>query len=89
MGIDWNLEVRNRAWAKVRALDSKNNCDKLATMRDFIKWARKGGNEVGAVNYGDYTEVRVNKIVQKHGIKGRGWCVVLFNDEGDIINPEY
>lgn len=88
--MDWNKIIKNRSVAKVRELDSKNNGDKLATMNDFIKWARKGtGERTTAVNYGDYTEVSVRKEVVEKGIKGRGWCLVKFYNDGDILSYEY
>lgn len=89
MGISWNTLVRDRAWAKIRALDEKNNCDKMATMRDFIKWARKGGNEACAVNYGEYIEVAVIKKVSRYGVKGRGYCRVFFYPNGDVMELKY
>lgn len=90
MGVSFNTIVRDRAWQKMRELDAKNNGDKLATMRDFIKWARKGtGERTTAINYGEYIEVGVSKKVSKYGVSGNGYCRVYFYANGDVMEIKY
>ena len=90
MGISFNTIVRDRAWQKMRELDTKNNGDKLATMHDFIKWARKGTGELAtAIDYGDYIEVGVRKKVSKYGVSGNGCCSFYFYANGDVMEVKY
>lgn len=90
MGIDWNKIVSKRAGEKIKQLDIKNGSNLTKTMREFMVWARKGtGERATAVDYGDRIEVSVNKDATYRGIKGHGWCIVVFNKYGDVLEYRY
>lgn len=87
MAIDWNKLVANKAGNKIKQLDIKNGGELLKTMQEFIKWADKYRR--GAQKYGDEIEVNVSKDITYKGIKGHGWCRVVFNKFGDVLRYEY
>lgn len=90
MGIDWNKIIAGRAGEKIKRLDIKNGSNQIKTMQEFMVWARKGtGERAAAVDYGDRIEVGVNKDVTYRGIKGHGWCIVVFDKYGDVLEYRY
>ena len=88
--MDYNRALKNRVVKKIETLDKKNGGDIKKTMQDFMAWARKGTEEITTTTKrGDTFETSVAKEITLNGMKGKGWCLVVFDMDGYVLEYRY